>query len=86
MVTSTPEKPRMISFETLSALKDELTKQSENRERLKVFQAAIDQAIEKDGEKSGVIEFTEKEWRDLITNENLPPLEEVKALLEKKIE
>jgi len=48
------------------------------------YQKTIDLALEQ-GKKKGIIEFTEAEWKTLISNENLPPVEEVKALLQEKI-
>lgn len=85
MTTSTLEKPQEIkSFTSLIHLREQLTKEAKNQERLTEFQKTIDEAI-KDGDKKGVIEFTEKEWKTLITNENLPPFEEVQTLLKEKI-
>ena len=86
MVTSTLEKlPETKSFTGLIHLREQLTKEAKNQERLAEFQVTIDEAI-KDGDKKGVIEFTENEWRDMITNENFPPLERVKKSLKDKIE
>jgi hypothetical protein len=50
MVASTLEKPGKISFDSLKALRDELTRQSKNKERLREFQGTIDEAL-KDGDK-----------------------------------
>lgn len=72
------------SFSDLIHLREELAKEAQNKERLTEFQKTIDLALEQ-GKKKGVIEFTETEWKTLISNENLPPIEEVKALLQEKI-
>ena len=86
MVTSSPEKlQNKKSFTDLIHLREELTKEAKNKERLVEFEKTIDLALEQ-GKKKGVIEFTETEWKTLISNENLPPIEEVKALLQEKID
>ncbi len=86
MATSTLEKLQGTkSFTGLIHLREELTKQAKNQERLVEFQRTIDEAL-RDGDKKGVIEFTENEWRDMITDENLPPLERVQKSLRDKIE
>lgn len=72
------------SFTDLIHLREELTKEARNKERLTEYQKTIDLALEQ-GKKKGVIEFTETEWKTLISNENLPPVEEVQALLQEKI-
>lgn len=72
------------SFSDLAQLREELTKEAQNKERLSEYQKTIDLALEQ-GKKKGVIEFTETEWKSLISNENLPPFEEVQALLQEKI-
>lgn len=77
--------PNTVKFDTLSSLKAELGKSTQNKDRLREFEKTIDEAI-KDGEKHGIIEFTEDEWKSLITNEDLPPIEQVKTLLKNKIE
>jgi hypothetical protein len=89
MSISTLEKPKeKISFSgNLTQLKEELKKHQDiqNKDRLEEFQKAIDEELKK-GEQIGVIEFTEQEWKNLITKENLPPLEVVKKILKDKIE
>lgn len=86
MVTSSPEKlQNKKSFTDLIHLREELTKEAKNKERLVEFEKTIDLALEQ-GKKKGVIEFTETEWKTLISNENLPPIEEVQALLQEKID
>lgn len=85
MVSATLEKPGKISFDSLRDLREELTKQSKNQERLHEFQNTIDEAL-KDGDKRGVIEFTENEWKNLITEENLLPIEDLMNALKGKIE
>lgn len=85
MVAPTIEKPQYKkSFVDLIHLREELTKEAKNQERLVKFQKTIDKALEK-GEKNGVIEFTENEWKSLIADENLPPFAEVQKLLKEKI-
>ncbi len=85
MVNATLEiAEKKIQFSGLEALKQELEKQSLNPERLTEFQKTINEALQ-ESDKDGIIEFTEKEWQQLITNENLPPIEEVKRLLTSKI-
>lgn len=84
MVSATLEKPGKITFDSLTVLREELTKQSKNQERLHEFQSTIDEAL-MIGEKKGIIEFTEDEWNQFIDNENLLPIEEVKKLLNNKI-
>lgn len=86
MVNKTPENPRnTVKFDSLANLREELSKQAHNAERLDEFQKTIDEAIEK-WDREGIIEFTEDEWKSLITNEDLPPIEQVKTLLRNKIE
>ncbi len=86
MVTRSLEKPsNSIRFDGLSELRERLSREAKNAERLEEFQRTIDEELRK-WEREGVIEFTENEWRDLITNENLPPIERVKKLLQEKIE
>jgi len=86
MAASSPEKlQNKKSFTDLIHLREELTKEAQNKERLTQFQKTIDTALE-EGKKKGIIEFTETEWRTLISNENLPPVEEVQALLQEKID
>ncbi len=86
MSATTIEKPRdKKSFTGLQELRQELSKQTKNQERLVEFQKTIDEALE-EGDRKGVIEFTAKEWTELISDENLPPIEVVKQLLQKKIE
>lgn len=86
MVASTLEKPSTKkNFSSLAELRAELTKQAQNKERLGKLQETIDEAL-KDGDKQAAIEFTEKQWKDLISKENLPPLEIVQKLLKEKIE
>jgi len=85
MVTSTIEIPeKKVRFSGLEELRSELRSQAKNREYLVEFEKTIDEAL-RQNEKDGVIEFTENEWQDLITDENLPPLEQVKELLASKI-
>lgn len=85
MVVSPLEKlQNKKSFTDLIHLREELTKEAKNKERLTEYQKTIDLALEQ-GKKKGVIEFTETEWKTLISNENLPPVEEVQALLQEKI-
>lgn len=85
MVVSPLEKlQNKKSFTDLIHLREELTKEARNKERLTEYQKTIDLALEQ-GKKKGVIEFTETEWKTLISNENLPPFEEVQALLNEKI-
>ncbi len=74
-----------LKFDSLALLREELGKQTTNPERLDEFQKTIDQALEA-WDREGVIEFTEDEWKSLITNEDLPPIEQVKKLLQEKIE
>jgi CRISPR/Cas system-associated endonuclease Cas3-HD len=86
MVASTIDKQRFTSLEELrTRIAAEWVNAQVNKERLEVIQRTIDEAIEKEGNKEWVIEFTEKEWRQLIFEENLPPIEQV-DLLKKKIE
>lgn len=86
MPASTLEKPQTkVRFENLTQLREELSKQAQNQERLVEFQNTIDEAI-KEGDRKGIIEFTETEWKEMITNDNLPPLERVKKSLRNKIE
>lgn len=85
MVTSTIEIPeKKVRFSGLEELRSELRNQAKNREYLAEFEKTIDEAL-RENERDGIIEFTENEWQDLITNENLPPLEQVKELLNNKI-
>lgn len=86
MVANTLEIPKTtVKFDSLALLREELGKQTTNSERLGEFQKTIDQALEQ-WNREGVIEFTEDEWKSLITNEDLPPIEQVKELLHEKIE
>lgn len=82
----TLEKPKtpVIQFHEIEKLRAELRKQSKNKERLAEFEVTINEAI-KEWDKKWVIEFTNEEWNSLITNEKLPPIEEVKSLLRRKI-
>ena len=85
MVNATLEvAEKKVRFSGLEELRSELRNQAKNREYLVEFEKTIDEAL-RENEKDGIIEFTENEWQDLITNENLPPLEQVKELLASKI-
>jgi hypothetical protein len=85
MVNATLEiAEKKIQFSGLEELRSELRKQAGNPEYLAAFETTIDKAL-KESDKDGIIEFTEKEWQQLITNENLPPIEKVKNLLADKI-
>ncbi|MBP6921159.1 hypothetical protein KBB89_01255 [Candidatus Gracilibacteria bacterium] len=85
MVTATLEiAEKKIQFSGLEELRLELRKQAKNNEYLAQFETTIDEAL-KQNDKDGIIEFTENEWRQLIKNENLAPVEEVKELLKSKI-
>jgi hypothetical protein len=86
MVNATLEiAEKKIQFSGLEELRSELRKQAGNPEYLAAFETTIDKAL-KESDRDGIIEFTEKEWQQLITNENLPPIEKVKKLLADKIE
>lgn len=85
MVNATIEIPeKKVRFSGLEELRSELRNQAKNREYLAEFEKTIDAALS-ENERDGIIEFTENEWQDLITNENLPPIEQVKELLNNKI-
>lgn len=85
MINATIEIPeKKVRFTGLEELRSELRNQAKNREYLAEFEKTIDAALS-ENERDGIIEFTENEWQDLITNENLPPLEQVKELLNNKI-
>lgn len=85
MVNATLEiAEKKIQFSGLEELRSELRKQAGNPEYLAAFETTIDKAL-KESDRDGIIEFTEKEWQQLITNENLPPIEKVKKLLADKI-
>lgn len=84
MVNATLEiAEKKIQFSGLEELRAELRKQAKNDEYLAQFETTIDEAL-KQNDKDGIIEFTETEWQKLITDENLPPIEEVKRLEEVK--
>ncbi len=86
MVKNNLENPQeMRRFESLSQLKTELSRSTQNKERLVEFEKTINEALQ-EGEKQGVIEFTEDEWKTLISNEKLPPIEVQKSLLKEKID
>lgn len=85
MASATLEKPdKTIKFDSLALLREELGKKTKNQERLGEFQKTIDEALKVDNKK-GVIEFTEDEWNQLIGKEGLPPIEEVRPMLEKRL-
>jgi len=86
MATNTLEIPKnTVKFDSLDALRAELGKKTQDKERLTAFEETIDEAIKLDNKK-GIIEFTEDEWTSLITSEKLPPIEMQKKLLKEKIE
>lgn len=86
MVKNNLENPQeMRRFESLDQLKNELSRSTKNKERFVEFERTINEALQ-EGEKQGVIEFTEDEWKTLISNEKLPPIEVQKSLLKEKID
>jgi hypothetical protein len=85
MATSTLEKPKnTVKFDSLDHLKIELNKYTPDKLRLAELEKTIDEAL-KEWERKGIIEFTEDEWKWFITKDKLPPIEELKSLLKKKI-
>lgn len=76
--------PNTVKFDSLTDLRTELGKNTQDKERLGEFEKTIDEAL-KDWEEHGVIEFTRDEWESLITHDKLPPIEAQKKLLKEKI-